>query len=330
MLPSWDGKFVVLGFSAGGAEYSELRVLDVERRALLPETIYPSYGPSAWTKDSKSFLYDAGKVTDIKSPEIELNRKTRLHKLGLEVASDRDFFSNESNPELGITPKEFPSANIDESYPDYIMGFVGTVQAELRIFYAPTAAMNRGKIRWEVLCKTSDKLVRGIAAHGDHVYAVTHSGAPKYKLVRTSVKHPDWEHAETVIPEAADSIQSIAKSRHYLFVVYSNGVIGRIVKYDLATGQSTEVKLPASGTVDISCPDWRTDRCLVYITSWTFPLTIYDFEARKDTFVKSIFNTDAVYPGFENLVSEEVEVPGQTASVLKMLFTNVSFRASKS
>ena len=38
--------------------------------------------------DSKSFLYDAGKVTDIKSPEIELNRKTRLHTLGTEVASD--------------------------------------------------------------------------------------------------------------------------------------------------------------------------------------------------------------------------------------------------
>ena len=68
--------------------------------------------------DSKSFLYDAGKVTDIKSPEIELNRKTRLHTLGTEVASDIDFFSNESYPDLGISPKEMPMAFIDESYPD--------------------------------------------------------------------------------------------------------------------------------------------------------------------------------------------------------------------
>ncbi len=283
-LPSWDGKYVVMGFSSGGAEYSELRILDVDRGTLLPESVYPSYGPTAWMKGSKSFLYDAGKVTDIKSPEIELNRKTRLHKVGTEFSADLDFFSNESYPDLGIEPKEFPSAFIDESYPDYIIGVVGTVRAEFRVFYAPKSELNHAKIKWDVLCKVSDNLVRGFQADRDYVYAVTHTGAPRYKVVRTSVKHPDWAHAETVIPEAADSIQSLAKSKHYLYVVYSNGVLGRLVKYDLATGKASEIKLPASGTVDISCPNWRTDRCLVYITSWTSPLTIYDFDGEKRHF----------------------------------------------
>ena len=140
-LPSWDGKYVVLGLASGGAEYSELRVLDVDRGTLLPESVYPSYGPIGWTKDSKSFLYDAGKVTDIKSPEIELNRKTKLHKVGTEFAADMDFFSNESYPELGIEAKEFPNAFIDESYPDYVIGVLGTVQAEFRVFYAPISEL---------------------------------------------------------------------------------------------------------------------------------------------------------------------------------------------
>src|SRR5229473_2047631 len=60
VLPSWDGKYVVMGFSSGGAEYSELRVLDVERGTLLPDSIYPSQGPIAWMKDSKAFFYDGG------------------------------------------------------------------------------------------------------------------------------------------------------------------------------------------------------------------------------------------------------------------------------
>jgi len=51
ILPSWDGKHVAMGFSSGGAEYSEIRVLDVERDILLPESIYPSLGPLGWTKD---------------------------------------------------------------------------------------------------------------------------------------------------------------------------------------------------------------------------------------------------------------------------------------
>ena len=318
-LPSPDGRYVVLGLSAAGAEYSELRALEVDSRKLGPETIYPSYGPIAWMMDSASFLYDAGKVTDIKSPEIELNRKTRLHRLGTDIASDVDFFSNESYPELGITPKEFPQASIDESYPDYVLGNVLTVQNEMRLYYAPVAQMkSKGKLEWAALASPSDNLVRGIMFYKDHVYAVTHTGAPKYKVVRTSVAHPDWKTAETVVPEAGDSIQSIAHSKSFLFVVYSNGIVGRLVKYGLDTGKASEVTLPASGTADITCPDFRTDQCIVFTTSWIQPTTLYDFDAEKNTFTKSIFNTAIAYPGFENLVTEEVEVPGHDGVMIPL------------
>lgn len=319
IVPSPDGKYVAMGFSSGGAEYSEIRVLEVDSRKLLPDNMYPSYGPIGWTMDSKSFFYDAGKVTDIKSPEIELNRKTRLHKLGAEVSTDVDFFSNESNPELGIAAKEMPFASIDESYPDYVVGNVSTVQNEMRLFVAPSSLMKSpGKMKWTLLAKESDNLVRGLAFHKNNVYAVTHGGAPKYKVIRTNIDHPDWQKAETVIPEDKDSIQSITKSKSFLFVVYSDGVVGRIVKYSLDTGKSAELKLPVSGTVSITCPDFRTNQCIVFATSWIQPTTLYDFDGDKDTFEKSIFNTDVSYPGFDQLVTEEVEVPGHDGVMIPL------------
>jgi prolyl oligopeptidase len=226
--PSLDGHHVALGLTAGGAEFSEIRILDVDHGTLLPESFYPSYGPGGWTLDSKSFFYDAGKVTDLKSLEIELHRKTRLHQLGTDFAADPDFFSDESNPELGIAPKEFPSAGIDDSYPDYIIGSVGTVQNEMRTYYAPASEMKHAPIKWDVLCQTSDNLVVGMEFAGDFVYAVTHTNAPRYKLVRTNVKHPDWKNAETILPEAPDSIQSITKTKDFLLVVYSNGILCRL------------------------------------------------------------------------------------------------------
>jgi len=318
IVPSFDGHYVAMGFSAGGAVYSEVRVLDVDRGTLLPESIYPSFGPIGWTLDSRSFFYDAGKVTDIKSLDIELNRKTKVHKLWTEIAKDIDFFSNESNPELGIAPKEWPSAYIDESYPDYLIGDISTVQGEMRVFNAPISEMRNGKVKWEVLCRTSDNLVRGLEFHGNYVYAVTHANAPKYKLIRTSVRHPDWARAETVIPEGQDSIQYIAKSKDFLFIVYSNGIVGRIVKYSFGSGRIIELKLPASGTAGIYCPDPHSNRCIVFISSWTFPETLYDFDAEQDTFAKSIFNTEVSYPGFENLVTEEVEVPGHDGTMVPL------------
>jgi prolyl oligopeptidase len=314
-----DGRNVVLGLSAAGAEYSELRVLAVDSRNLSSESIYPSYGPLGWTMDSTSFFYDAGKVTDIKSLEIELNRKTRLHKLGTDIKSDADFLSNESYPDLGITPKEMPMAFIDESYPTYVVANIGTVQNEMRLFYAPTSQMlSHPKLEWAALATPADNLVRGIVFDKDYVYAVTHSGAPKYKILRTRVTHPDWKTAETVVPESKDSIQSIVHSKSFMFVVYSDGIVGRLVKYAFDTGKTAEVKLPASGTIDIECPDFRTNQCIVYATSWVQPATLYDFDADKDTFTKSIFNTAVTYPGFENLTTEEVEVPGHDGTMIPL------------
>jgi prolyl oligopeptidase len=318
-LPSPDGRYVALGFSSGGAEFSEIRVLDVSQHKLLPESVYPSYGPQSWTLDSSALLYDAGKVTDTKSPEIELHRKIRLHKLGTPIASDLDFFSDESYPALGITAKEFPSVGLDETYPDYITGGVGTVQNEMRMFYAPTAQMkNGGKLDWKVLCTPADHLVRGLELYKDHAYAVTYTGAPKYKVVRTSVTKPDWQHAETVIGEAADSIESITRSKNFLFVVYTNGIVGRIVRLDLDTGKSSELKLPGSGSAWIQCVDRHSNRCIVFVSSWTEPTTLWDYDADKNTFAKSIFNVDIHYPGFENLVAEEIEVPGHDGTMIPL------------
>jgi len=317
-VPSRDGRFVALGFSSGGAEYSELRVLDVARGALLPERIYPSFGAIGWTLDSSAFFYDAGKTTDIRGLDIGLHRKTRLHRLGTEVAGDLDLFSDESSPELGIAAKERPEAFLLKSCPDHLFGQVFTVQNEMRMYCAPIAELDRPKVRWRVLCAPSDNLVRGLTFHGGQAYAVTHAGAPRYRLVRTSLEHPDWAHAETVLPEAADTLQALTRTRDYLFVTYSNGITNRIVRYGLATGRVSPVSLPGSGTVRLACPDPASNRCLLSITSWTTPATLYDLDGDTGGFKRSVFDTAVAYPGFENLVAEEVEAPGQDGTMVPL------------
>src|SRR5262249_25646068 len=125
-----------------------------------------------------------------------------------------------------------------------------------------------------------------------------------------AVERPDWSTAETVLPEAGDSIVSIAKARSFLLVVYSDGITGRLVKHDLERGRNAEVKLPVTGSVGVLCPDFKSNRCIVGITSWIQPTTLWSFDADTDTFAKSILDTAVTYPGFENLTTEEVEAPG--------------------
>lgn len=308
-LPSWDGKHVLLGLTAEGAEWSELRVLEVDGGRLLPESIYPSYGGLSWLPDGKSFLYDAGDVTDLKSLEIELNRKTRLHRLGTPVAGDREVFSNAANPELGILPKEMPVAQVAEVAPRWLLGARSTVQSEIFAYVAPLSDLEKPKVAWRKIADPRDGLVRALAIHENWIYAVTYVGAPRYKLVRTPLDRPDWKHAGTVLAEASDSIEQVAQSKDFLVVQYSDGVNGRLVRVSLADGRASPVALPASGSVDVTCPDAHSNRCVVAVSGWITPTVKYDLDAGTGAVAKSPFSTDVAYPEFEGLVVEEVEVP---------------------
>ena len=316
--PSWNGKHVLLAISSGGAEFSELRVIDVRSGALLPEVIYPSYGGTGWSPDHKGFFYDAGTTTDIKSLDIELHRKAKFHELGTDLSKDREILSDAAQSALGITPKEIPSVWVNESAPGYMLGSLGTVQNEMRLYVAPAGDRGAPNVHWQSLAQHSDNLVRGFAMHGEFVYAATHAGAAHYRLVRTKLAHPDWVHAETVIAEAAESIDHIAQSKEFLFVAYTNGVTGHIAKLDLRSGKVSDVHLPDAGNVWVTCPDARGNRCVVGVDTWTNPSRKYDYDAETDTLAKSVFDSDVTYPGFVRLVSEEIEVPGHDGTMIPL------------
>jgi len=317
-VPSFDGKYVTLGISKGGAEICEIRVLDVARRVLLPDSIEMSYGPMSWTPDSQGFFYDSGSVGDPRAVEFHLNRKVRLHRLGTPPVQDLEILSKEAYPEVKLDPEEMPMVGIDECLPDYLLGWAYTAQNEQRAFYAPVSGLSHAKVRWTPLCERSDNLVMGLGFHSQQAYAITHSGAPKYKVISTNIKHPDWKKANTIVPEGADTIQYTSTSKDFLFVVYSTGILGRVVQYQFVTGKASEIQLPWPGTVNIECPDPHSNRCLIAITSWTRPTVTYDYNPETEVLTKSVFNTEVSYPGFENLVSEEVEVPAQDGTMIPL------------
>ena len=318
-VPSLDGKYVVLGLAAKGGEWSELRVLRVDDRQLLQESIYPAgwFGVS-WLPGNQAFLYNGGDVTDVKSPDIELNRKIRIHNLGSATTDDRDILSSASTPELDITPKEIPMGDVPQSLSDRLIGGLYTVQPELRLYTASISELGGSRVTWKPLVQRSDNLVRGFALHGDSTYAVTHANAPHYRVVRSRTDAPDWKSAETVVPEAADSIDSIDQSKDYLLVTYSDGIKGRLVRYEFSSGSLQEIKLPIQGTVNTSCPDIHGNRCIVTISSWLQPPTLYELNAESGEMTKSAFNGEANYPELADLVSEEVDVPGHDGTMIPL------------
>jgi prolyl oligopeptidase len=318
-VASFDGRFVVIGLAAKGGEWSELRVLKVADGQLLPDSIYPAawWGVS-WLPGSGAFFYNGSDVTDIKSQDIETNRKARLHVLGTPVRQDRDVLSTAATPDLGLEAKEFPNVMVPESAPGRLIGSLSTVQREHRLYMASISDLDRHRVSWKPLAQRTDKLVRGTAFTPDWIYAITSTDAPHYKVVRAPIDAPDWAHAQTVVPETTDAIDSMTQSKDYLLLVYSDGISGRLVRHALAEGVTTEVSLPVNGTVAASCPDIHSNRCLVILSSWLQPPLVFEVDAATGDVRKSAFNGDVRYSELADLVAEEFEVPGHDGTMIPL------------
>lgn len=317
---SFDGKKLLIAYSENGAEVSTIQVMDVDTKKFLPEVITNTAGIDGWTFDNKAFLYMWIKSADNTDPLSRLNPKTKLHRLGTDVSKDIDFFSNESYPKLNIESKVYPYAFFAKDSKDYIFSGEGSVQNEMKYYYAPVGEAFSGNIPWKTLCTAEDKLVRGLDFIGDRAFAITYNGAKNYKLVETSLKNINWAAAKTIGPEKKDqTLESFSRCKDFLLLNYSDGINNHFYKYNLKTQATTEVKLPFNGNAYGYCIDTKTNDFIVGISSWNKPFTEFSYNALLNSFVPSSFNKPAVYPdAYKNLVVEEVEVKGHDGVMIPL------------
>ena len=318
MIPSYDGKLLLIGYSENGAEISTLKILNVDTKKFLSDEIPNTRGAMGWSFDNKSIMYMWIKSADNNVVDGRLNPKTKLHKLGTAYEKDTDYFSNTAYPNLNIAAKSYPYIVLLEEEKDYIFAGEGTVQNELQMWYAPVSQFNSANIQWKTLCKTSDKLVYPAILDGK-MYAITHKNAKNYKLVATDLKNPNWDKATTVVPEKEMSLKAAVASKDYILLEYNDGINSHLYRYNPKTEAMDKVKMPFSGTASIQRLEFKTNDFLVGITSWNKPFTEFMYNAVTGAFTASEFNQPPAYPAeYTDLVVEEVEVKGHDGVMIPL------------
>ena len=318
--PSHDGKILAIAYMENGKEVPVLKFLNVDTKQFSTDSIYPAYtGPDGWSFDDKSFLYLTPKSEDIKERDSWLYAKTKLHLLGTDMKDDIDFFSNQSYPELKMKANESPVIMFNEGAGKYILAKLENSENEEIQYYAPVEQFHSKKIQWKELCQASDSLTQLIYVN-DIVYALSHREASNFKLVSTSLDHPDWVNANVVVPENMRSaLRFITRCKDYLLMIYSDGINAYVLKHNLITKRTDKVKQPFSGSVGIDCFDDKSNHCVFGITSWIKPYTEFDYDAATDAFTKSSFNHPPTYPAaYDDLQVEEAEVKGHDGVMIPL------------
>jgi prolyl oligopeptidase len=162
----------------------------------------------------------------------------------------------------------------------------------LDFYTAPVDTLSRNDIPWRRLASADDQITE-VVLRGDTAYLRTAHGAPRGKVVRTSVLHPDLAHADVVIaqsdaviatPEPIATVQSaLYLAKDALYVRVRDAGIGRLLRVPFETSGGTAVPLPFAGSVRQAAARPEDPGITFVLQSWTRAPRVYAFDPESGT-----------------------------------------------
>jgi len=246
--PSFDGRFVLVGVSPGGSEDAALHVINALTGRETGETITRTRFNHHiyWRPDSQSFFYNRMQELAPGAPATEEEEKSRvyIHVVGTDPSQDRAVLGYGLSPDVPVEVTDLPRVWTDPESP-YALGILWHgVQKEVTVYVATVDSLGKSDTPWRKIISASDEVsqsifedLKGLALHGDNLYLITYHDAPRLKVVRISLSHPDLAHVETVLPQSQAVVESVVAAKDTLYVEELDGGIDRLLRIPYDTGR---------------------------------------------------------------------------------------------
>jgi prolyl oligopeptidase len=285
--PSWDGRYVAYGISAGGSENSVLHVMQVDSGQILEESIdRTSNSLVAWRPDNRSFFYDRyAKLTpQLREDEKLYNARTFLHTVGTRTSGDGDpvVFGRGVAAKLAVPEGQVTFLDLSPDSPFAVA--VANHNADKNpstLYVAPLASVLGGGTPWRKVADVDDGVTE-FSLRGDQLYFLSQHGAPHFRLLRTSLAHPDIAHAEVIVPEGPGVLTDFSIASDALYVSERDGAVARLLRVSFDGKNSQPVPLPFQGSIPGVTTDARQPGALFGIQGWVQSPRIFNYDPATD------------------------------------------------
>ena len=275
---SKDGKYAVLGTSAGGSDWQTYRVMDLATKQYLPETLdWVKISGAAW--QGNGFYYSRypkpeGSALAAKNE----NHQVFYHKLNTAQSADRLVYEDAKNPQRFHTV----GTTDDERFVLLTISDRGQGKDGNALFFMD-AKMGQQTFA-PVVAEVTNFSYGVVDNDGDRLLMLTNEKAPNSKVVAFDTKTRTFS---TLVAERPQPIaeNSVSAAGGKLFVEYAKDVTSQVQVFDYAGKPENEITLPAIGSAG-GFGGEKDDKFVFYsFTSFTFPPTIYryDIATRKSS-----------------------------------------------
>ena len=284
--PAPDGRHVAYGMSAGGSEDATLYVVETSSgRDLgirLPRARFNSR--LAWSQDGSAFFYarylegvaEANKRYD----DIRVYR----HVLGRAAKDDELVFGRGVGGALGMPVQIYPRLLIPvESKYAYAIATEG-VKRELFVYQAPIRSLGEGKPQWHRIADPADEITQ-FEAWSDDLYALSHKGAPRFRVLHATASKPEFAAAKVIVPEDHGVWRSFVVAQDGLYLAEMLGGLDRLwrvsfSRWRLGEKKTEFLKLPFDVVISQMVADPRRPGVILRLQSWAEAPAIVSLDAR--------------------------------------------------
>ena len=180
-----DGTLLAYGLSTAGSDWQDWKVRDVRTGLDLPDVIkWVKFSSASWTKDGRGFYYSRydAPPAGVEFKAVNYFHKVYYHRLGTAQSADTLVYQRPDQKEW-----EFTAAVTEDGH--YLVFHVshGT-DTRNRVFYQALTATNSPVVE---LLTDFDASYQFIDNDGSHFWFRTDLNAPRGKLIRVDLAHPE-------------------------------------------------------------------------------------------------------------------------------------------
>ena len=269
---SKDGRYLAYAISRSGSDWKEIYVMDLSTRELTNDHIeWCKFSGAQWR--GNGFYYSAYDAPEAGKEFSNINEyhKIYYHTLGTPQSEDILVYENRNYP------KRFYSCRVSDDE-RYLLIYESGANRGNRMFIHDLQNPSMG---FKLIADDDTYDTSCFDLVDGYFYFVTNEGAPKYKIVKAPVEHPEKAYWQDVINEGQHVMKACQMIGGRLFVTYLEDASNHAYIYDLNGQRLQEVTLPTLGSVSFSGNNEEQEVFYTF-SSYIYPSTIYRYDIESN------------------------------------------------